>query len=79
MISKETFKTRIEAPKRITGGVYLQYLHEFMQTDDMSMKLNCSSVEEAERVYSSLMSGRKRHNYNVTVWKKNCCVIATKG
>lgn len=80
MIGTEMYKNRVEAPpKRNAKGVYQHYLIEFMKTDNMTMKLNCSNLKEAEYVYKAMLYGNKAHNYNVTVWKRNCAVYVIKG
>ena len=80
MISTETFKNRIQAPpKRSAKGAYQHYLDDFMLKEDMTLKLNCSNLKEAEACYKAMLYGNKNKNYNVTVWKRNTTVYVIKG
>ena len=79
MISTEMYKTRIEAPQREPRGIYAPYLDQFMQTENQSMKFNCSSVDEASKCYQAIYARNKEKNMGLVVWKKNCLVYVVKG
>ena len=79
MISTEMYKTRIEAPKKEPRGIYAPYIDQFMASENMSMKFNCSNTKEAELCKQSIQLRARKSNMNITVWKKNCAVYVIKG
>lgn len=80
MISTEMMKNRIQAPPvRSPKGEYQSYLYDFIISENLSMKLNCSNLKEAEACYKAMLYGRKNKNYNITVWRRNCAVYVIKG
>ena len=79
MISTEMYKTRIEAPKKEAKGVYAPYVDQFIESENMSMKFNCSNTHEALLCEQSIKQRAKSKNMNITVWRKNCAVYVIKG
>lgn len=80
MIKTEMYKQRISKPDFLTErGKYSQALSQFMESDNMTLKLVCSNIKEAESCYTCLNSHNRKHNFNLCIWKRNCEVYAIKG
>ena len=75
MINHEMFEERIR-PER---GMYSDTVDLFLESENKTLRFNCSNVDEAKRVAWSCSARNKKYNQNLTVWRKNTQVYLIKG
>ena len=77
MISTEMFKEKMEKPS--TRGAYADVIDKFMESDNKTLRFNCSSAEEARKCCNSCAFRNKKYNLGLVIWKKNNQIYLIKG
>lgn len=79
MISTEMFLNRVEAPELRRRGIYADVVDQFLESENMTLKFNCSNTDEAKRCSQAISIRNREKNQNLTVWTRRCSVYVIKG
>lgn len=72
------FKEKAEKPNRDKSGKWKNILMEFIESDNQTLKVNCTDENEVKRCRSAFDHLIRKDNLGLVIWKKNCTVIVIK-
>lgn len=72
------FKEKAEKPNRDKSGKWKNILMEFIESDNQTLKVNCTDENEAKQCRSAFNQLIKKNNLGLVIWKKNYSVIVIK-
>lgn len=79
ILSVQIVKEEHKKPLHTAHGTFARPLKDFVESDQKSMVVTCTSKEEAMRCYHAFNHKIKKDNLNVVVWQKNGTVYVIKG
>ena len=79
ILNVQIVKEEYKKPLRTQNGTFSKPLKDFVNSDQKSMVVTCSSKDEARRCYHAFDHKVKKDNLNIVVWQKNGTVYAIKG